>query len=375
MKLSSIPLASDKYVKELDGVRAIAILIVVSAHYKLFPVPGGFGVTLFFFLSGYLITTLFYSEFHSANNIDIYKFYLRRWLRLTPTLVIAVLIGVIFYQCTRIFVGGTPVPVGTTMAALLYYTNYYDLAWAMEPSRVIPFGVCWSLAVEEHFYLLWPLVVKTNIQKTTRLLFVIVGLCISITIWRIIAHCVLHFSIDYTYMATDCRIDSILYGALLRVLFETRWAATVVAICKSPITRLAALCLLALTFTVQSETFRETVRYSLQGLAIMPLFSIILLDSPTVFVRRALSIPAMVLVGRLSYSIYIFHLIARTPAELIFGSPYSIESTVSGLVATGALAYVVYIFVESPIARIRRQLRGKESIVPSAPAIDAKACS
>ena len=374
-RVSSIPVSSDKYVRELDGVRAIAIIIVLCAHYRLVPVPGGFGVTLFFFLSGYLITTLFFSERHSVGGIDMFKFYLRRWLRLTPPLVITVVIAVILYRITRIGVDGTPVPVGTTMAALLYYTNYYDLTWSMEPSKVIPFGVFWSLAVEEHFYLLWPLVMKNNIQNTTRLLEIIVGACIIIMLWRVVAHYVLRVSTDYTYMATDCRIDSILYGALLRVLFETPCASTVVRICKSPISRLIGLLLLIICFTLPYEGFRETLRYSLQGIALMPLFSAVLLDQPETTVRRVLATPIMVLIGRLSYSIYLFHLPARTPFEAMFGSPFLIESTIGGLFVTGVLAYVVFIFVELPIARIRRQLRGKESIVPSVTAADPEVCS
>lgn len=92
---SSIPVSSTKYVKEIDGLRAVAIGIVLCAHYGA-PVPGGFGVTLFFFLSGYLITTLFFAEYQSSANIDIPRFYLRRWLRLTPPLIISVLVGIIF---------------------------------------------------------------------------------------------------------------------------------------------------------------------------------------------------------------------------------------------------------------------------------------
>ena len=368
-KAGSIPVASDRYVKELDGIRAIAIGIVVCAHYRLVPVPGGFGVTLFFFLSGYLITTLFYSEYKSTDKIDILKFYLRRWLRLTPPLVISILIGITFYRITRVAVSGTPVPIGTTMAALLYYTNYYDLAWAMEPSSVIPFGVCWSLAVEEHFYLLWPLFIKKNIHDTSRLIMIIVGACILVVAWRFVAHCMLSVSTDYTGIATDTRIDSILYGALLRVLFETPWASTVVNICKARSSRIIGIFLLIITFVVRDDNFRETIRYSLQGIALMPLFSVVLLDQPTTAIRRVLASPVMVLIGRLSYSIYLFHLLARTPAEVIFGSPYRIESIASGLLVTGVLAYTVYIFVELPISSIRHRLRGKESLVPSVTAI------
>src|SRR5579859_2353449 len=91
---ASAPAASEKYVGELDGIRAVAVSFVVFAHYRLIPhVPGGFGVTLFFFLSGYLITTLFYAEYQANKKISVGQFYLRRWLRLTPPLIISVAIA------------------------------------------------------------------------------------------------------------------------------------------------------------------------------------------------------------------------------------------------------------------------------------------
>jgi peptidoglycan/LPS O-acetylase OafA/YrhL len=184
-KAGHIPIASDKYVRELDGIRAVAIGLVVCAHYRLLPlVPGGFGVTLFFFLSGYLITTLFFSEYKFSNGIDIFRFYVRRWIRLTPPLLILIMIAAIFYRVSRVAVDGTPVPTGTIMAALLYYTNYYDLTWGMNEHKVIPFGICWSLAVEEHFYLLWPLIIKFNISNPRKFVFVIVATCVAILLWR-----------------------------------------------------------------------------------------------------------------------------------------------------------------------------------------------
>lgn len=357
-----IPSASDKYVRELDGIRAIAIGLVVCAHYRLAPaVPGGFGVTLFFFLSGYLITTLFFSEYHFTDNIDIFRFYMRRWIRLTPPLVILVLVGTIFYRVSRVAVDGTPVPTGTTVAALLYYTNYYDLAWRLDANRIIPFGICWSLAVEEHFYLLWPLVIKININNPRKLLFGIVMICIATLAWRAVAHWVLSVSTDYTGMATDARINSILYGALLRVLFETPWKFAVVKILRMRVSQALGLSIIILTFLIRDEGFRETIRYSLQGLALMPLFCAVLVDPPDNPVRRVLASPTMVLIGRLSYSIYLFHLISRTPAELIFGSPYRIEAVVSGLFVTGAVSYLLLIFVERPLGQIRHRLRRKQA--------------
>jgi peptidoglycan/LPS O-acetylase OafA/YrhL len=83
----------------------------------------------------------------------------------------------------------------------------------------------------------------------------------------------------------------------------------------------------------------------------------------------------MVLIGKLSYSIYLFHLIARTPAEVVFGSGYGIESVVGGLVVTALLAYSVYVFVEKPIAKIRRQLREKKADPPPETSIEREAGS
>jgi peptidoglycan/LPS O-acetylase OafA/YrhL len=356
------PGATDKYVPELDGIRAVAISFVVAAHYKLLPsVPGGFGVTLFFFLSGYIITTLFFSEYNTTRDVNIPLFYLRRWIRLTPPLVILVIIGVIFSRVSRVGVDGTSVPVGTTMAALFYYTNYYDLAWGMDPDKVIPFGICWSLAIEEHFYLLWPLVIKFFIKYPRKLAVGIAAACATVLVWRGIVHWGLGLPEWYTGMATDTRIDSILYGVLLRVLFESPWRATAVSILTNRAVQILGILVLLLCFIIRSEGFRETIRYSLQGLALMPLFTAVLLDRPDTLSRKVLSAAPMVLIGRLSYSIYLFHLLALNPGELVFGSPWRIGSILSGLIITGIVAYTLLIFVERPLGKLRHRLRGKKS--------------
>jgi peptidoglycan/LPS O-acetylase OafA/YrhL len=366
------PTASGKYIKELDGIRAIAVSIVVAAHYRLIPfVPGGFGVTLFFFLSGYLITTLFYSEYQSTGRISPSRFYVRRWLRLTPPLVLSVAVGVALYPITRAGVGGSPVPIATTMAALFYYTNYHDLYWGLDPVKVIPFGICWSLAIEEHFYLIWPWFIRRRVVNARRLCLFVAGLCVCVLIWRTVAHEILQVSTDYTYMATDCRIDSILYGALLRLLFETTWASAVVKLFRTRACRILALVALLMGFAVRDESFRETIRYSIQGAALMPIFTAILCDDPNTLARRVLASRPMVLIGRMSYSIYLFHLLARTPGEVYFGSPYNLGSVISGLLITLAIAYALLILVERPVARLRHRFRADQwSTTQSATAVE-----
>jgi len=365
-----VPAASEKYVRELDGIRAIAVSLVVFAHYQLIPhLPGGFGVTLFFFLSGYLITTLFYAEYTSTLSINIPRFYVRRWLRLTPPLVIFVILATVFYSVSRTAVNSQPVPAGTVLAALFYYTNYYDLFHGMEPGMVIPFGICWSLAVEEHFYLAWPWIIRKSIQNSRIFCLAVIVLCMSVLLWRLAARHILLVSADYTYMATDCRIDSILYGALLRILFETPWASGAVRFFRTRTCQIVALLALLMTFMIRDENFRQTFRYTIQGIALMPLFTAVLSDDPETLVRRFLSSSPMVLLGKLSYSIYLFHLLARTPGEVYFGSPYGAGSVVSGLLFTGVGAYILFIFVERPIAGLRRRFRTKGTLESPGPTI------
>ncbi len=361
------PIASQRYVKELDGIRAIAVALVVMAHYGLHLVPGGFGVTLFFFLSGYLITTLFFAEYHETSGISIPQFYLRRWLRLTPPLMISVFLAVVFYRITRHGVGAGPVPVGTTLAALFYYTNYYDLYHNMAAFLVVPFGICWSLAVEEHFYLAWPWIIRRGIHRSPRLCLFIVGVCIAVLTWRCVARYVLAMPSDYTYLATDCRIDSILYGALLRTLFETSWSTTAVTFLRLPIARILAILALLSTFIIRDDNFRQTLRYSIQGVALMPLFTAVLIEDPKTLVRRVLASAPMVLVGRLSYSIYLIHFLAWAPGEVYFGSNRPAELVISSLLLTGLVSFVLLIFVERPIAGLRHRLRTRGRLVADAP--------
>jgi peptidoglycan/LPS O-acetylase OafA/YrhL len=363
------PIASQRYIRELDGIRAVAVVLVVMAHYGLsFVVPGGFGVTLFFFLSGYLITTLFFAEYRETAGISIPQFYLRRWLRLTPPLMITVFLAVVFYRITRQGVGASPMPVGTTLAALFYYTNYYDLYHNMAPFFVVPFGICWSLAVEEHFYLAWPWIISRGIHRAPRLCLFIVGVCIAVLTWRCVARFVLAMPTDYTYLATDCRIDSILYGALLRTLFETSWSATAVAFLRMPVARILAMLALLSTFIIRDDNFRETLRYSIQGVALMPLFTAVLIEDPKTLVRRVLACGPMVLVGRLSYSIYLIHFLALAPGEFYFGSHQRAKVVISGLLLTGLISFGLLTFVERPIAGLRHRLRTRARSVAHASA-------
>jgi peptidoglycan/LPS O-acetylase OafA/YrhL len=202
---------------------------------------------------------------------------------------------------------------------------------------------------------------------------------VAVLAWRLVARHALSLSGEYTYMATECRIDSILYGALLRLLFESRWAVAAMRLLRGRACRVLALLALLATFAIRDEGFRQTFRYTIQGIALMPFFAALLSDvpetwAPQAWARRALASPPMVLIGRLSYAIYLFHLPARTPGEAYFGSPYRAGSVVSGLIVTLALAYLLFVLVERPVAGLRRRFRAHApGTVPAAPALDPRA--
>ena len=144
---------SIRHIPSLDGLRAVSFLLVFIAHAGLDRyVPGGLGVTIFFFLSGFLITTLLRAEFEKNSAISIRHFWLRRTLRILPPFYVVLV--------TAVLVSLAIDPPGTlsapaVAAQALQYTNYWIVAHGFggQPAGT---GVYWSLAVEEHFYLVFP---------------------------------------------------------------------------------------------------------------------------------------------------------------------------------------------------------------------------
>jgi peptidoglycan/LPS O-acetylase OafA/YrhL len=288
-----------KYVPAIDGLRALAIGAVVASHFGADGViPGGFGVTLFFFISGYLITTLMIREYAENGTISISSFYARRLLRLAPALMAMILAVSFTFFVLFGFVNGSQASAG-----IFYYMNYYVL-WGGKAD--MPLGPLWSLAVEEHYYLLFPAIFLWLWKYKERFVASVVAV-IAVLLWRTFLILMWHVGQDRTYLATDTRMDSILYGAILAGMLNTSW--TIVAKhFESWFALISASLMLLITFVYRNEVFRETARYSLQGMALLPLFYATLFSSRLALVRSILETGPFLWIGKLSYSLYLWHM-------------------------------------------------------------------
>lgn len=339
------------YIPVLDGLRALSILLVFVSHQAMgHIVPGGFGVTIFFFISGFLITNLLFAEYNRTHTIGLKNFYIRRLLRLYPALLLMIIVLTAFYTLT-----GTAFKTGELLAALFYYENYY-LVFA--PPFASRFSILWSLAVEEHFYLVFPCLFLALAHKPRTLLRITAVLALlslaarGITVW---VNGIGSFSSAATYNLTLNRFDSILYGCLLSMLLHSPARSRLLQLSANKWVYATAACLLLLTFLLRDELFRQTIRYSLQGWCMMVLLPPLVYSLRYQRIRRLLSVKPLVFIGKISYSVYLFHFVAAKMCVYLGlqkGTPLSLALN-SGL--TIVLSLASYYWVEIQFNNLRRR--------------------
>jgi peptidoglycan/LPS O-acetylase OafA/YrhL len=342
------------HVPSLDGIRAVSFFLVFAAHAGLGQiVPGGFGVTVFFFLSGFLITTLLRIEHERFGTVSLRQFYLRRALRILPPFYLVLAIGTVV-AATGLVPGGVSPRAVTAQA--LHLANYWIVfhGYAGQPLGT---GVYWSLAVEEHFYLFFPflflVLCRFSGAARTRA-SALWAICGVVLVWRCVLVYVFHAPSDRTYVASDTRIDSILFGCALALCGNPALDASRIseAVWKRVFLPAALIVLLA-TFVFRAPAMRETIRYTLQGIALTPVF-IVAMRYPQWGPFRILNLRAVSFFGVLTYPLYLVHHVVLEVLAPRVG--VGMVRAVCALALSTAIAWTLYELVEKPSARLRRKL-------------------
>ncbi|RYY17910.1 MAG: acyltransferase [Chitinophagaceae bacterium] len=349
--------ADNKYVSYLDGFRGYAILLVVISHLYLAPMDVAFlGVTLFFFVSGLLITKLMIVEFNKIGTVKLGEFYIRRLLRLYPALLLMLIISIIVLLLNHYAIIWADI-----MAGLFYFTNYY-LVYFHPPipdeNYLLVSKILWSLSVEEHFYLLFPLLFITFYSNNNnRLIFILSTLLVVFLGIRLMTYFTSAGGTEtfqLTYYTTHCRADSILYGcvsALLLYKYDSKWYQ---ALLRSQLVFILAFLVLLFTIVFNQLFFQTTIKYTLQGLAfaiIIPSFAVLHTKG---FVHSLVDNKIMVYIGKLCYSLYLFHWVALKIGNLYL-PPKSLSWYALVVILTIVLSVGSYYLVEKPFVKLRRK--------------------
>lgn len=343
-------------IPSIDGLRAVSIAIVFIAHAGYgYVILGGFGVTVFFFLSGYLITTLLAREWGRYGSISLEAFYLRRVLRLGPPILMTICVSSLL-----VFLGvvdGRP-DFMTTMSQIFFFYNYFSLTDAgVETATGL--NVLWSLAVEEHFYLVWPALFillaagRFGVRHQ-------VALLVAILIWRGVRYAWFGSDEWTIYISTDTRFDSLLYGCVLALLTWRGYAARIFR--PGVVARVGwvavGLVVSLACLLIRDPAFRSILRYSLQGLALTPIFHYAV-TNPADPWFRPLNWPALRRIGQWSYTIYLIHYVIIS--ALIYngvaasGDPLLIAAAAALSITFAAASYR---WLEKPLHPLRRRLTG-----------------
>lgn len=296
-------------IPSLDGLRAGSILLVFAAHAGFEGVvSGGLGVTVFFVLSGYLITTLLDIEWGRSSRISMRDFYLRRTFRILPLAYLVLCLVAVLNLVG--WIGYGEVPIAGTLSQFLHLGNYFAI---VNPDVHLLDGtsVYWSLAVEEHFYVVLPVVFVLTRRAGwdgRRQAVAFAWVCAAVLAWRCVLVYVLDASTLRTYLATDTRIDSLLIGCIAALVDNPAVARAAAATNRrrDGWAAAAGIVLILMTLVVRDEGFRETLRYTVQSLAVLAVMRFVV-RFPGSALGRILNLRPVAWLGRISYAFYLIH--------------------------------------------------------------------
>jgi peptidoglycan/LPS O-acetylase OafA/YrhL len=350
-----------RHIASLDGIRAAAAMLVFASHaFASAPIPGSLGVTVFFFLSGFLITTLLRREREASGSVSLRRFYLRRACRIFPPMYF-VLISMLLF--TMVMHAMDEVGTMAVIAQFLHMTNYYILATGSDAGLLAHTTVMWSLAVEEHFYVVFPmlflfLAARMSLRGVASTLG---GLCLMVLAWRVVL--VMHqFPPEYFFYATDTRFDSLLFGCIMGVwcnpVLDAAPALETAPSFNGKALLLLALALLVATLLYRAPLFQKTVRYTLQGIALFPMFWMAV-RYPGWGPFRLLNWKPVRWLGGVSFSFYLAHPFwLYVSTSLVGDSVHGIAAALLGFTLTATFSAVLYRQLERPFLQLGQTLGG-----------------
>lgn len=356
-----------KYLPSIDSLRALAVLAVIIYHVDVNYLPGGFlGVDLFFVLSGYLISSLIIKEFRKTGTVNLYNFYIRRARRLLPAVYFMITIGlVVMVLFNEVLLRKSHLDAifGYIYSSNWWYIfhklDYFDSFGAQSPFKHL-----WSLAIEEQFYMIFPLLfLLVNGKKKSKdgtyklnknFLYVVLGLILV----SLIAYILLFDinNISRIYFGTDTRAFSLLVGVVGAILYPMERLHSKVTPQQNMIYSVVSLVSIATLITVMiytSEYNTWLYRGGFLLVAILGLIVIISSGKQHTLMSKLLSFKPVVFIGKISYSLYLWHfpiLVLTTPVSEI-GNP-NIIFVILRVILTFVLATASYVFVETPIRKL-----------------------
>ena len=330
-------------IPQLDGLRAVAVLLVFTFHHALAP-SGWLGVDIFFVLSGFLITGILRRD--TANPSYWKSFYTKRATRILPPLLAVVIVVLLAVQ--RFKFG--------YLGYVLFASNIVELT----PYALGPLGALWSLAIEEHFYFAWPLVVKK--LKWNTLVKVSLGIVLISPLLRAAATLVFHryLGVNHNwnnpiFLLTPFRLDGLAAGALLSLLLEhdrmtntlRRWSAPV---CVAAFGLFFGLELWLPVFRRPADSVAfNSLGYSLVVLGAFCLVSFLMLK-PASLLARLLGLAPFVYIGTISYGCYLYQAPIKILLQPLLAASMPWKAFVLvDAAATVAVASISFYLMEKPI--------------------------
>lgn len=356
------PIITSLYRKDIDGLRAISVLLVLFYHLHWHFVKSGYiGVDIFFIISGYLITSHILKELESTNTFNFKHFYIKRIKRIVPALMLvlivaSILVFFIFYQ-TDIKTFFHSVIATLLFSSNIYFWRYFDadLYFSGHGSR-LPLLHTWSLGIEEQFYIAWPIFLYFIFKKTNNRWMT--GITFSIALISFFCYVAFNKNVNFVYFSPVTRAFELLIGALVCML-QTKKRTIISDAFKNFI---SFVSLLSIIFCACFLNLNK-----LSGIFVLiPCISAALLigigENTSYFTNKILSCSPMVFIGLISYSIYLWHwpLIAITN---YLGYSLNFSRSMMIIVASIFLATLTWQYIEKPF-RYKTPLKFVNPVLP-----------